>query len=79
MFSKPKPSEYLRRSLAGGGFALDDLVSRHAGDPKYEDVIQQILALSDKHAAPEYPVGISNPAVKPELEALASKLEAEGR
>ena len=79
MFSKPKLSEYLRRSLAGGGFGLDDLVSRHAGDPKYEDVIQQVLALSDKYASPEYPIGISNPAVEPELKQLASKLEDEGR
>jgi hypothetical protein len=78
MFSKPKPSEYLRRSLAGRGFALDDLVSRHAGDPKYEDVIQEVLALSDKYKTAEFPIGISNPAVESELETLASKLEAEG-
>ena len=79
MFKKPKPSEYLRRSIAGHGFALDDVVSRHAGDPKYEDVIQEVLQISDKFRRPDYPIGIGNPASKQDIELLAEKLEAEGR
>ena len=76
---KPKPSEYLRRSLAGRGFALDDLVSRHARDPAYQDAIDAVLEISDKYSSAEYPIGIGNPASEGDIQRLAEKLEAEGR
>ena len=79
MFGKRKPSEYLRRHLAGGGYDLDDLVSWHDKDPKYEEVIQEVLGISNRFSTSEHPIGISNPESSAELEALAEKLEAEGR
>ena len=79
MFKKRKPSEYLRRHLAGGGCDLDDLVHWHAGDPKYEDVIEEVLAISRRFSTDEYLIGVSNPASDAELEALAERLEKRGR
>ena len=79
MLGKRKPSEYLRRHLAGGGYDLDDLVSWHDRDPDYEDVIKEVLGISNRFATAQYPIGIGNPESSLELQALAEKLEAEGR
>ena len=79
MFSKRKPSEYIRRHLAGGGYDLDDLVSWHDGDPAYEDVIVEVLAISRRHSTADFPIGIGNPASSDDLAALAARLEAAGR
>ena len=77
MFWKRKPSWYLRRSLGGHGFALDDLVS--LGRPELEDAAKAVLEISRKYTTPEYPIGIGNPASEFDILALAQKLEAEGK
>ena len=71
------PSWFLRRSLGGHGFALDDLVS--LGRPDLEDVAEMVLEISKKLSNAEYPIGISNPASEFEILELAQKLEREGR
>ena len=76
---KRRPSEYLRRHLAGGAHDLDDLVSWHAKDADYVDVIEEVFGISDGLSTSEYPIGIGNPDSSAELEALASRLEAKGR
>ena len=77
MFRKRKPSWYLRRSLGGHGFALDDLVS--IGGPELEEAAKAVLEISRKHATAEYPIGLSNPASEFDILALAQQLEAEGK
>jgi hypothetical protein len=79
MFGKRKPSWYLRKSLGGHGFALDDLVSTYDRDSEYADVIEAVLEISRKHSRPGYPIGIGNPASEFDILALAQKLEIEGR
>jgi hypothetical protein len=79
MLRKRKPSWYLRRSLGGHGFAVDDLVSIYDRDPEYADVIEAVLEISRKHSGPDYLIGMSNPAAEFDILALTQKLEAEGR
>ena len=78
---KRMPSEYIRLHVSrkGNGFALDDLVSWHDRDPEWQDVIRDVLAISDQFSTSEFPIGISNPASDGALERLAERLEAEGR
>ena len=78
MFGRRKPpSWYLRRSLGGHGFALDDLV--HLEHPELKDVAEQVLEISKKHSNAEYPIGISNPASEFDILKLAQQLERDGR
>ena len=77
MFSARKPSEYIRRHLAGGAFDLDDLVS--LGRPELKQAADDVVQISQQFATVEYPVGIANPAARNALQALAERLEAEGR
>ena len=79
MFRKRKPSDYLRGHLAGGGYDLDDLVHVHDGDPAYDDVIEEVLAIAKRFSSAEYPIGIADPASDDDLRALAERLESEGR
>ena len=79
MFKKRKPSEYLRGHLSGGGYDLDDLVHAHEGDPAYEDVIEEVLAISKRFSSANYPIGIGNAASDGDLRTLAERLESEGR
>jgi len=78
---KRKPSEYIRLYLSrtGNGFELDDLVSLHDRDPEWQDVIKEILSISNQFSTAEYPIGISNPGSSGALERVADRLEAEGR
>jgi hypothetical protein len=79
MFGKLKPFEYLGRSLPGQPFALDDLVSRHAGDSKYEDVFRRVLALSERPANARIPDWIEQPSDRAEVGGTRLQIEAEGR
>lgn len=77
MSKKPKPSSYLRRFLegSGNGFELDDLISRHDGDPVFDDVIELIGAMMRRHNAQS----LDADAAVAELRVLADRLEQEGR
>ena len=79
MFGKLKPSEYLGRSLPGQRFALDGLVSRHAGYPKYEDVFRQVLALLEQPANARIPDRLEQPSDRATVGGTRLQTEAEGR
>jgi len=79
MSGKLKPSEYLGRSLPGQRSALDGPVSRHAGDPKYEDVFRQVLALSEQPANAGIPDRIEQPSDRAAVGGTRLQTEAEGR
>jgi hypothetical protein len=72
-----RPSEYLRKHLDGGGngFELDDLISRHAGEAAYEDVIDEVYALMVRH----HDQALTAPSARAELLRLADRLANEGR
>ena len=79
---RTKPSEYIRRHLdgTGNGYELDDLVSWHARDPEWQDVIERILDINRRHSLPgEPPLGVYKDSANDELRQLALELEAQGR
>ena len=76
MFRRRKPSEYIRRHLAGGAYDLDDLVS--LGRPELKKAADEVIRISQQFRTVEFPIGIANPASRAALQALAERLEAEG-
>ena len=70
-------SSYLRRHLdgTGNGFDLDDLISGHTGDPLYDEAIEAVSSLMLVHQDQ----GLASAEARTELEALAVKLEQEGK
>ena len=80
MSEATKPSEFIRRHLAGAVYDLDDLVSWFDRDPAYQDVLQRIHAINYEFTLPgEPPLGVYKPEAREALMRLAEQLESKGR
>lgn len=77
LFAPPLPSAYLFRHLARteSGFALDDLIGGHEGDPRYQDVIDEVLGLIASHGDQ----ALGSPRAQMDLRRLAMRLASQGR
>ena len=77
LWAAPPPSAYLFRHLngTGSGYDLDDLLTRHANDDAYRDVIDTVHGLIARHGDP----ALGTPAAQSELRLLAMRLATKGR
>ncbi|WP_419809503.1 hypothetical protein [Sphingomonas sp.] len=73
----PPPSVYLFRHLRGegAGYDLDDLMTRHEGDPAYQDVIDTVLEMMLEHRDQ----ALDRSAARSALQGLAMRLASQGR
>lgn len=74
-----KPSEMIRLHISGkgGGFELDDLMTRRTGGI-YDQIVQRLIDIHQRFRTAEYRIGTSNPGSFDELQDLAAELEQQG-